>query len=800
MKRLIIAITSSLVFITAFAQNEDTIKAHFLNPTLEYRMNINKHDFPLSASSQNDFCDIMLGRNGYRGMATNVSQTDYLESASNFAAFCTGVRTAKSKGYDVWLYDEKLYPSGMADNKVLTAHPDWECEGLLIYKNNLDANGTVNFSMPGKLIIAEAVPISDGALQYDSAKDISSYFAGGTLNWTADSGPCRVVLVTENVLYTGYQAGTERGGETPHYPSLLMPEVTNLFIDYTHKRYANAFGEQLGKYFTSTFTDEPSTMALPYTQLGYGVYPWKQIVSDTLRSRYGYDLKDKLMKIALDNGNEGRQLRYQYFKVISDLMSRNYFGILKDYCHSQNFKSGGHLLLEESLCAQVPLYGSIMACYRQLDIPGIDCLTGLPGKTRNYMISSRLAASAAELEGNSRVMVESTPIDNDLPNSQEPPTIDIKGVHNRFMVGGVTDYNNYLKLSYETFSGRKAFNTYIARVASMLSGGVRASRIAVYYPIETMWTKFKPADMRVNAWFNVKGADAEATSLETLFDNLSFSLLDKGWEYSYVDAQGLAESTIKDKQICHDSLKWNVLILPGVETLPKQAYDKINEFIGNGGIVIAENKLPVNSDTEFPSSEITNQFKNYADKSSIIYNSSFNASTLNSQLENLIGRDIALSSYDSVMCSHKKIYGKDVYFLINDSQSGKTLTVNLPNTCQWELWNPQTGSISDTPSDFSWTFGEYDGLIIRSKDVVQSNSVITKDQFRLYPNPTTGMVNIDIPFKKCGYVKVFDMMGKIRKNFRNSTSQIDITGLNTGFYLLQVKTDDYIYTKLIQKI
>ncbi|MDP4276155.1 MAG: glycosyl hydrolase [Bacteroidota bacterium] len=763
-------------------------------------MNINKHDLPLTTSMQTDFFDITLARNGYRGIATNVCQTDYLESASNFAAFCTGVRSAKGKGYDIWLYDEKLYPSGMADNKVLNDHPDWECEGLLMYKTSLSANESVNFSMPGKLILAKAIPVSDTGVQYDSAEDISTSFVNGTLNWTAANGTWKVVLITEDVLYTGYQAGTERGGETPHYPSLLMPEVTNLFLTYTHKRYAQAFGEPLGNYFTSTFTDEPSSMALSYNSLGYGVYPWKQLVSDSLKARYGYDLKDKLARIVLDNGSEGKQLRYQYFSVISDLMSQNYFGIIKDYCHSQHFKSGGHLLLEESLCAQVPLYGNIMACYRQLDIPGVDCLTGLPNKTRAYMISSRLAASAAELEGHSRVMYESCPIDNDLPNSQEPPAIDIKGVHNRVMIGGVTDFNNYLKLSYETFSGRKAFNTYIARVLTLLSGGVRASRVAVYYPIETMWTKFRPSDMRINTWFNVKGADPEASSLEDLFDNVSFSLLDHGWEYSYVDAQGLEESVVKDKQLCHDSLRWDVIILPGVETLPKAAYDKLTDFVDHGGKVILQSRLPVNSDTEFPSTDITNQFKTYVANNTVTYNSTFNSGNLNTQLETLIGRDITLSSYDSVMCSHKRINDQEVYFLINDASTSKTLTVSLPDTYNWELWNPQTGAVSSVTPRFTWTFAQYDGLILRSTGLAQSTLTVKKNQFRMYPNPTTGLLTINLPVNITGDVRIINMMGKTERLFTNVTRQVDLGGLNAGIYLVQVNTDNNVYTNLIQKI
>lgn len=715
MKQLLLAITGSLFLSVVSAQTEEDLRANFLTPPLANRMNVNQHALPKSETDQNNYFDVFLNENGYGGIATNVSTNNYLESPADFEAFCNGVRMAKSKGYKVWLYDEKLYPSGMAGNKVLHDHPEWEAEGLLIYRKSISANESVHVSMPGTVVLAKAVPVVHGTILYDKSFDISNFFTKGTLNWKSATGTWYVVLIMRDVLYSAYQAGTERGGEYPHYPSLLMPEVTRLFIDYTHKRYANAFGEKLGKYFTSTFTDEPSTMALPYSQLGYGVYPWKQVLSDEFKIRYGYELKDKLLKITLDNGSEGKLLRYQYFQLVTDLISKNYFGLLKDYCHSQNFKSGGHLLLEESIITHVPLYGNIMACYRKMDIPGIDCLTGLPNKTRAYMISSRLAASAAELEGNSSVMYESCPIDNDLPDNKEPPTIDVKGVHNRVIVGGVTDFNNYLKLSYENPVGRRVFNDYTARVVSMLSGGVRASRIAVYYPIETMWTKWKPADMRLNSWWSVVGADPQAHEVENLFNNTTYSLIDNGWEFSYIDAQGLVEATVRDKQLCHgNGLKWDVIILPGVETLPKQAFDRIVEFIKKGGKVIALNKLPVNSESLFPSKKIKYQFEKYVDQSVILYDSSFSSGKLNSQLEKLLDRDIVMNSYAGVMHSHKRINGKDVFFIINDTNADKSIKINLPSGGPWELWDPQTGKISKVPSAFDQVFGPYDSIILRT--------------------------------------------------------------------------------------
>lgn len=710
---LIVLILSSI----AVGQTEESaLRTNFKNPPLKHRMNINQHLLPVDSLEADKYIDEWLIENGYGGINTNVFPTNYLESEKNFASFCRSIRYAKQKGFDIWLYDEKLYPSGMADNKILQDNPEWEAEGLLIYKNKVEANQTVEKQMPGSLVLAKAIPIINSQIAYSEERDISHSFDNGILKWTPSEGVWIIVLVTQNVLYEGYQSHTERGGEHPRYPSLLMPEVSNLFIDYTHKRYEKNFGEKLGNYFTATFTDEPSTMALPYQEFGYGVYPWKQHVSDEFEKRYGYSLTEKLVKITLDDTGEGQLLRCQYFQLIGEMMSQNYLKTIKDYCHQQGFLSSGHFLLEESLVAHVPLYGDIMACFREMDIPGVDALTGITSKTRSYLLSTRMASSVAELNGNFRVMYESCPIDNDLPDMEEPSALDVKGVHNRVMLAGVTDFNNYLRLTHESPAGRTAFNEYTARVVSALYGGVRAARIAIYYPIETLWTKFKPDNMRLKTWWSVMGAAPEAQSIEDLVYNITYSLTDNGWEYSYIDAQGLIESQAQAGTLTHKNhLKWDVVILPSVETIPDAAYKKLIEFIECGGKLIVFDKLPVNSTTDFPSANISNRFKDYAERKKITYNSEFSSNSLNLQLENILKREITMNQYEGMMHCHRVIGGKDIFFIINDEKKDKTISISLPENQEWELWDPQTGDITSIPSSFEHKFTTFESIILRSK-------------------------------------------------------------------------------------
>ena len=703
----------------AAAQSEKALKENFLKPGLEYRMNVNRHSMPADPRAQDSMIDWIVA-NGYGGMATNVNPQDYLKSDEQMQVFNRFVHASKAKGLDLWLYDEKLYPSGMADTYILDEHPEWEAEGLFFRDTTVFGGTTLEIpALPGTPVLVKAVPVENWNPVYGRALDISSVVKDGKLVWTAPPGEWIVAQVSRSPLYEGFQAGTERGGVVPRYTSLLMPEVTRRFIELTHRRYAEAFKEKLGTLFTSTFTDEPSSMALPFPNLGYGVYPWKEIVSREFASRYGYELQDKLLPMMLDTGAEGQKLRYRYFRIVSDLMSRNYFRQIRDYCRAQKLRSGGHLLVEETMMAHVPLYGSIMACYREMDVPGIDVLTGMPSFTRRYLYSSRLASSAAELEGNTMVMTESCPIsDYNFYDGKEAPTVEIKGSLNRQIVGGVTDFNNYLQLQHEDAAGRTLFNDYIARVEMMLSGGVRASRIAVLYPIETMWTKYRPLPTALSSWDNVAGGDPEAQRLSRLFDSVSDCLYDNGWEFSYVDMRAVEESQVDKGRLVHSGHRWDALVLPGVETLSQQALDRIAEFARTGGRVIVLGALPKNSPTEFPSERIISGFTGMLAsaegvKPAVYFEQQFDSGRLNNLLEGSLDRDIVLDRYEGVLHSHKRINGRDSYFIVNDTPFPMAIRAEFPMARSLELWNPQTGQVAPLSTTASLAFGPYEGMIVR---------------------------------------------------------------------------------------
>ncbi|MES2627947.1 MAG: T9SS type A sorting domain-containing protein, partial [Bacteroidota bacterium] len=76
--------------------------------------------------------------------------------------------------------------------------------------------------------------------------------------------------------------------------------------------------------------------------------------------------------------------------------------------------------------------------------------------------------------------------------------------------------------------------------------------------------------------------------------------------------------------------------------------------------------------------------------------------------------------------------------------------------------------------------------------IVETN---TEKTVFVYPNPVSNEINVNVKSGVVdGSVKVMDLLGKVVKTERISTGKLDVSSLNTGIYVLQLKVDGQIET------
>ncbi|MBM3492914.1 MAG: hypothetical protein FJX72_01125, partial [Armatimonadetes bacterium] len=469
------------------------LEAQFARPPADTRILKIIHGWPDEPEAQ-DVLIRTLASQGFGGVVCNVSFQEYLRSEPRWNAFKRAVREARKAGMSMWLYDEKGYPSGSADGLTLEGRPELEARGLLI-ADAVTSGEPVDITVPpGRAVLAAAVPIEGGRLDIARAEKLTP--KDGRIVWQPSGGKWHVMAITEDRLYDGTHASNSFGDRLP-YIDLMDPEPTARYLEVTHDAYAKRLGADMGKYFVSTFTDEPSLMSMFLRRMPYRVLPWSPAFAKEFRARRGYEIGDRLPLLVAGAGSAAMKARYDYWKTVGELTAGSFFGQIQRWCAKHNVRSGGHLLFEENLSYHVPLYGDFMACARNLDAPSIDCLTSVPEEVPWHI--ARLMGSVADLEGRPTTMCETSDFgqtyraQGDTRPVRRVSEAEIRGTVNRLMLGGINTITSYYTFQGISSAQLRTLNSYVGRCSLMLTGGRQVTDIAVVYPIESVWARFMPS-------------------------------------------------------------------------------------------------------------------------------------------------------------------------------------------------------------------------------------------------------------------------------------------------------------------
>jgi hypothetical protein len=732
------------------------LEERFLSPPAESRILPIQHTLPLEDDAQDAYL-AWLQERGFGGMTTNINFGDYLRKEDSWKALRRGVEEAKKRGMALWLYDERGYPSGNAGGQTMKGHPEWEARGLLIAQAESHGGWVVLACPPGTILRAAAFPVVQGQLELDGAVELGGAMNAGTLSWEAPEGDWRAMVITESALYEGTHAAVSLADKLP-YVNLLLPEPTARFLELTHDAYAAHLGDDLGKWFVATFTDEPSLMSLFMRPQPWSVLPWGSNMPVEFEKQRGYRLDRVLPLLIWGSGPETAKARYEFWRTVGDLVSENYFGQIQNWCHKHNILSGGHLLMEEAILTHVPLYGNFFQCVRRLDAPSMDCLTSIPSEVPWQV--GRLLSSVADLEGRTVTMSESSDHSQRWrPEGDKRPQYnvteaEIRGSYNRLMVNGITTFTSYYSFTGLETEQLVRLNEWVGRCCTMLKGGHQVADIAVVYPAETMMARFAPAKHWVN------DSPRAARKVQEVYDGASQALFNAGRDFTYVDGQALAEGEVKDGVLRVRDLAWRLVVLPCVDTLPVKAWENIAALWRSGGGVIALGALPTNSESDFPSPTVQSLAREVFGEGGgsagrgngaggfAVYLGAGQEGLLARSVAAFLAEDVEFPAGSSLHATHRRIDGRDVYFVMNDSADAWSGSVGLSGTGTGEQWDPRTGEhgpVADakaaalTLEPYGGMLFRFDAAVVPEKKAVASG---TMPGLALEELPPTGAPNL----------------------------------------------------------
>lgn len=497
------------------------------------------------------------------------------------------VQAAKENDMEVWLYDEYPYPSGICGGEVILEHPEFLNKSLQKTVEVTEGGKEIRLFAPwGKVLLARAYRMQDGAYSLDDFIDLQDYVGTGYrqevfqysgltkynkkryftgdqvkfLDWKAPEGTWKIYLVTEVV--------TKHFKYFENFIDTLNPGATKYFIELTHERYKKEIGEEFGKTVKGIFTDEIT--AFPDSQ------PWSPLLPGEVMKRQGIDLIASLPALWDDLGEVSAKVRYAYWNTATDCFLEAYDRQVHDWC-----RENGLLYIGEK-----PILRSKQLQY--FDVPGIDAGHQKVGAVANmiigkYRANGKMAASAAHFYDKPAALCEvGHSIGWGMTMQDMKWMFDFLGVlgidyyviHGFFYTAdGLKKHDAPPSAFYQMpwWEDAAVITKYARDLGNFLQTTKRQVKLLVIDPVTSAWTSGRRMQTR----------------LKDDFAKLQTQMMFHGLDYYIIDPELFAEGQVtradgKTVFLIHGEA-YETIVLPPVKNLERKACGKLLEFAREGG-------------------------------------------------------------------------------------------------------------------------------------------------------------------------------------------------------------------------
>jgi len=519
------------------------------------------------------------------GMSTPYLGEEYMELVK------TCVEKAKREEMLAWLYDEDRWPSGFAGGLV-TRDERFRARYLLFTPTPYDktrklfkqeANTRVTRSENGVLLCC-----------YDVELDENGYLLG----W-------KVIGEDEPAVHEKWYAYREQQAPGPRYNyqsyvNTLDKAAIDRFIEVTYESYKKAVGEEFDKTIPSIFTDEPQLIhktTLKYaTEKADVILPWTEDLPETFGAAYpGEDLLEGLPELIWDRADGSvSPLRYHYHGHVSQRFTESFADNCGKWCRDNGLELTGHVMNEPTLYSQTSALGEAMCAYRGFGLPGIDMLCGYFEYT-----TAKQTQSAVHQYGREGMLSELYGVTN--------WDFDFRGhkLHGDWQAAlGVTirvphlswvsmegeakrDYPASIHYQSPWWEKYALVEDHFARVNTALTRGKPVVKVGVIHPIESYWLHWGPAEQTALVRNN----------MDDNFQNLTKWLLFGGIDFDFISEALFPElCTEISAPLKVGAMEYDVILVPGCETLRSTTLERLEEFAAAGGRVLFAGDIPTLED------------------------------------------------------------------------------------------------------------------------------------------------------------------------------------------------------------
>lgn len=617
-----------------------------------------------------------MGFGGYFMHSRTGLETEYL-GEEWFELINSCADYGKKENLEAWLYDEDRWPSGSAGGMVTK---DEKYRAMYMEMNRLSGEEWKSCQEDAHTIAVFAIKEEDGIFSEKRRLKSGEALEAGE---TAVEFRTRYSVCNDN--YNGYC-----------YLDTMSREAVEKYIEVTHEQYKEKCGEKFGEEILGIFTDEPHRGGVftTFSEGAVNAVPYTPGMFEEFEKRFGYSLKDSLPELFLrrEKGELSKVTR-DYFELCQELFLECFAIPIYDWCRKNRLIFTGHVLHEDSLCAQTIMQGSLMRFYEYMEYPGIDLLSE---GNRCYWVAKQIESAARQLH-KEWILSELYGCTGWQMNFESYKNVGdwqvLFGVNLRcphlswYTMKGEAkrDYPASILHQSPWYQDFHYVEDYFSRIHTALHGGKPVCGLLVINPIESVWARAYSG-----AFDGLSGVDEEIIRLEKQYAMVFHGLMDHQIDFDYGEEDIMARhGRVEDGVLYVGEAAYRKVLVAGVDTMRSSTMALLKEFADQGGEVIFAGEVPSYVDV-LPSEEV----RELAGRCIQV---PFEEKAVVEKLHS--GHEVRIASEGSrdIFVQVHEVEGGRVVMLLNTNRERdlKDVEINLGRGSFLERWDPRSGQVTE---------------------------------------------------------------------------------------------------------
>ena len=469
-------------------------------------------------------------------------------------------------------------------------------------------------------------------------------------------------------------------------------------LDHTNRAATDAYLKSVGDRLMQAFGSQPP-YAIFCDSLEVYNADWSHDYLQEFKRRRGYDLRHHLPALVADMGQQTKALRRDWGMTLTELLNERFMAPMRDWSkrNGTRFRIQGYGVPSAAISSNA-----------YADLPEGE------GAQWKVVRATRWASSASHIYGRPVTSSETwtwlhspsfraTPLDikaeadvhflqgiNQLIGHGWPytaPGVEYPGW--RFYAAGVFNERNPWWIVMPDVA------KYLQRVSFMMRQGQPVNDVAVYLSNDDGWAHMTPGNPHL---------------IEVLRERVGGDLLpaifEAGFNLDFFDEDAFKQvGRIDNGSLLLGQNQYKVIILPNVERISIETYRKFEEFVRDGGVLIATRRTPAEQ-PGFLAKEAEHQqvaglskqlFEGPSARAHFVADEKRD---LREKLRRLVAPDLGLSPATSdVGFVHRRTPDAEIYFIANTSNVPQRLKATFRvHGMNAESWNPMDGKVQPAPA------------------------------------------------------------------------------------------------------